>query len=116
MRRLLVPTLALGLLAPVSGCTWLANTFGGTPDAATQTAIVHGFLDACDVYKEALRDATTATNAGLLSDAQKAKIHSIRPGIEAICPPGGAMPTNATAALVSVVTGTAQIYSAIKGQ
>lgn len=110
--RLLIP---LALLLPIGGCTWLANTFGGTPDPATETAIVNGFLDACQLYGSALQDATVAANANLLSADTKAKIKAVRPGIESICPPAGTMPTNATAALVTVVEGTAQIVAAVKG-
>jgi hypothetical protein len=104
-----------GLLL-LGGCTWLANTFGGTPDQTTKTAIVEGFIDACDIYVAALKDATAAQTSHLLSDAVVVKIHAIRPGIEAICPPKGTMPENATGALVTVVQGTAQIVAAVKGQ
>ena len=102
----------LGVLCALSSCTWLANTFGGTPSASSQTAIVHGVLAACDAYyKGALKAAFVADDAGLLTPAIKADIHSTRAGVEAICPPGGTMPTNAVAALVTISEGAAKIYN-----
>lgn len=118
MRRI---ALAGMVLLPLGGCTFLANTFGGTPDQPTKTAIVETFIDACSLYAGALKDAATAANAGLLSDGQKAKIHAIRPPIEGtgpgtgVCPPNAPEPVNATAALVTVVQATASIKSAIAG-
>lgn len=109
--KLLAP-LALSILLGVGGCTWLANTFGPTPTPGTQTAIVNGVLAACDAYyKGALKAAFVADDAGLLTPAIKADIHSTRAGVEAICPPGGTMPTNAVAALVTIAEGSARIYN-----
>jgi len=80
-RLLLIAAIAL----PLSGCQWLASTFGGTPSASTQTAIAHGVLAACDAYyKGALKAAFVADDAGLLTPAIKADIHSTRAGVEAI--------------------------------
>lgn len=118
MRRILI---AAALLVPLSGCQTLASVFGGTPDQPTKTAIVESFIDACSLYAGALKDAAAAANAGLLSDAQKAKIHAIRPSIEGtgpgtgVCPPNAPQPVNATGALVTVVQATASIKSAIAG-
>jgi hypothetical protein len=116
LRLLVIPlALSLPLYLPLGGCTWLANTLGGTPDQSTKTAIVEGFIDACDIYAAALKDAAVAAQAHMLSDATIAKIKAVRPGVESICPPKGMMPENATGALVSVVQGTAQIVAAVKG-
>ena len=116
LRLLVIPLgLSLPLSLPLGGCTWLANTFAGTPDQSTKTAIVEGFIDACDIYAAALKDAAVAAQAHLLNDAAIARIKAIRPGVESICPPQGTMPENATGALVSVVQGTAQIVTAVKG-
>ena len=95
----------------VTGCTWLASTFGGSPDAQTQTTIVHGVLAACNTYKIALEAAIVVQNAHKFTDAQVAQIKAVRPGIESICPPNGAMPTNLTSALVIIAEGTATIVS-----
>ncbi len=111
----LLPMSMLFLLLPLGGCTWLANTFAPTPDQASKTAIVEGFIDACDIYAAALKDAAAANEAHLLNAATVARIKAIRPGVESICPPQGTMPENATAALVTVVQGTAQIVAAMKG-
>ena len=109
MRRLLI---VAALCVPLGACTTLANWFGGTPSASSQTAIVHGVLAACDAYyKGALKAAFVADDAGLLTPAIKADIHSTRAGVEAICPPGGTMPTNAVAALVTISEGAAKIYN-----
>jgi hypothetical protein len=109
MRRIL---LIAAIALPLGGCTWLANTFGGTPSAGTQTAIVHGFEAGCDAfYKGALKAAFVADDAHLLTDAVKADIHTVRLSVDAICPPGGTMPTNATSALLVVVEGSARIYT-----
>ena len=111
MRRLI---LAAALLIPLSGCQTIAGWLGGTPSASTQTAIVHGVLAGCDAfYKGALPAAFVADDAHLLTDAVKADIKSVRLGVDAICPPSGTMPTNATAALLTVVEGSAKIYSDI---
>lgn len=108
MKRFL---LIAALVLPLGACTTLANWFGGTPSASSQTAIVHGVLSACDAYyKGALKAAFVADDAGLLTPAIKADIHSTRAGVEGICPPKGVMPTNAVAALVTVVEGAATIY------
>ena len=115
MRALRLLAIPLALSLPLGGCTWLANTFARTPDQSTKTAIVEGFIDACDVYSAALKDAAVAAQAHLLNDATIAKIKAIRPGVESICPPQGNMPENVTGALVSVVQGTAQIVAAVKG-
>ncbi len=103
-----------GGLTGLTACTWLANTFGPTPSAQTQTDIVHGVLAACNTYKIALEAATVAQNAGKFSAQQVAEIHAVRPGIEGICPPKGAMPTNLTSALVIIAEGTATIVSDTK--
>jgi len=109
-RFLFIAALALS----VTGCTWLANTFGPTPSPQTQTVTVHVVLDACDAfYKGALKAAFVADDAGLLTPAIKADIHSVRLGVDAICPPGGTMPTNVTAAAVSIIEGGAKIYADI---
>lgn len=101
--------IAIVLLA-LSGCTWLANTFSSTPSPATQTVTVHVVLDACDVfYKGAMKAAFVADDAHLLTPAIKADIHSVRLGVDAICPPDGTMPTNLTAAAVSIIEGAAKI-------
>lgn len=106
--------LAAALCLPIAGCTWLANTFGGTPSAQTQTVTVHVVLDACDAfYKGALKAAFVADDAHLLTPAIKADIHSVRLGVDAICPPDGTMPTNLTAAAVSIIEGGAKIYADI---
>jgi hypothetical protein len=118
IRLLVIPlalSLPLALLLPLGGCTWLANTLGGTPDQSSKTAIVEGFIDACDIYAATLKDAAVAAQAHLLNEATIAKIKAARPGVESICPPQGTMPENATGALVSVVQGTAQIVAAVKG-
>jgi hypothetical protein len=111
MKRIFLP-LIVGFALTLGGCQWMAQTFGGTPSASTQTAIVNGVLAACDVYyKGALKAAFVADDAGLLTPAIKADIHSTRAGVESICPPKGVMPTNATAALVTIVQGSARIYN-----
>lgn len=108
MRKLI---LAAALLLPLGGCTWLANTFGGTDN---QTVTVHTVLAACDgFYKGALKAAFVADDAHLLTDAVKADIKSVRLGVDSICPPNGTMPTNLTAAVVSVVEGAAKVYTDI---
>lgn len=109
-KYLAIAIVALGL----SGCQWAANTFGGTPSAETQTVTVHVVLDACDAfYKGALKAAFVADDAGLLTPAIKADIHSVRLGVDSICPPNGSMPTNIPAALVTVIEGGAKIYADI---
>jgi hypothetical protein len=106
-RVALVATFALGL----GGCTWLANTLGGTPDASTQTAIVHSFTTACEAYAQALKAAAVARQAHALSDAQVATIDAVRPGANGLCQ--GPMPTNVASSAVIVVTATAQIIGAL---
>lgn len=107
MRRLFaVLAIAGSLLA--AGC----SIFQSTP---SQTQVVHGFIDACSVYASTLETATVAANAGAFTDAQKAKIHSIRQPIEAICPPKGTMPSGVVDGMVTVVTGTAAIVAIVKG-
>lgn len=111
MRRLL---LIVALCLPIGGCTWLAQTFGDSPSAQTQTDIVHGVLAACQTYKVALEAAIVVQQAGKFTPAQVADIHAARPGIESICPPNGEMPTNLTSALVTIAEGTATIVSDTK--
>lgn len=104
------PTLAIMLVLSVSGC----GLFGATPSHQTQTVTVHVVLDACDAfYKGALKAAFLADDAHLLTPAIKADIHSVRLGVDAICPPAGAMPTDLTSAAISVIEGGAKIYADI---
>lgn len=111
MRRIL---LIAAVALPLGGCQQLASWFGPTPSAQTQTVTVHVVLDACDgFYKGALKAAFVADDAHLLSDAVKADIKSVRLGVDAICPPDGTMPTNLTAAAVSIIEGGAKIYADI---
>lgn len=99
------------LLASLGGCTWLANTVGGTPDASTQTAIVHSFTAACEAYAQTLNAASVARAGHLLSDAAVAKIDAVRPGANGLCL--GPMPTNVAGSAVIVVTATATIVAAL---
>ena len=104
---------AVFLTASLSGCTWLANTFGSTPSAGTETAIVHSFVTACEAYTVALNAAAAARANHLLSDQQIATVEAVRPGANGLCL--GPMPTNVAASAVIVVTATAQIVGAIHG-
>lgn len=114
MRTVRVATASIAGLLLVSGCTWLATTFGGTPSAQTQTDIVNGVLAACETYKVALEAAIVVQDAGKFTTQQVADIKAARPGIESICPPGGTMPTNLTTALVVIAEGTAKIVTDTK--
>ena len=103
--------LAAALVAGLGGCTTLANIFGGTPDASTQTAIVHSFTTACTAYKVALDAAAVARAGHLLSDTAVAKIDAVRPGANGLCL--GPMPQNVAGSAVIVVTATATIVAAL---
>lgn len=108
MRRLAIMAGVLVALAiGPSGCTWLANTFGGTPDQATKTTIVTTFADACHTYATALRVAALALDAKLLNDAQIATVDKAQQVGDGACK--GPQPTNLTAAVVAVLTATADI-------
>lgn len=108
-RILLVAALAIGL----GGCANIDALFGG--NQSTKTITVNTVISACDAYQLALGDAALALKAHLLSDAVSAKIAAIRPTLNHICPPEGQMPNGPIEALVTVVTGTAQIIAAVKG-
>lgn len=108
MKRLI---LAAALTLSLGGCTWLASTFGGTPDPSTQTAIVHSFVTACDAYRTVLNAAASARAAHLLTPEQIATVEDVRPGANGLCL--GPMPTNVAGSAVIVVTATAQIVGAI---
>ena len=113
-RSLRAAALVAALTLALGSCTWLAGVLGGTPSAQTQTNIVHGVLAACQTYKLSLEAAIIVQNAHKFSDIQVAEIKAVRPGIEAICPPNGAMPTNLTSALVTIAEGTSVIVSNTK--
>jgi hypothetical protein len=101
--------LAAGLCLGLGGCATIAGWLGGTPQS--QTITVHSVLAACDgFYKGALKAAFVADDAGLVTPAVKADIHSIRLGVDSICPPAGTMPTNLAQALVTIVEGGAKVY------
>jgi hypothetical protein len=107
MRKLI---LAAALLVPLSGCQTVAGWLGGTPQS--QTVTVHSVLAACDgFYKGAMKAAFVADDAHILTPALKADIHSVRVGVDSICPPNGAMPSNLPQALVSIVEGAAKVYT-----
>lgn len=93
----------------LSGCATVAGWLGGTPQS--QTITVHTVLAACDgFYKGALKAAFAADDAHLLTPAVKADIHSVRLGVDSICPPNGAMPANLAQAVVTIVEGGAKVY------
>jgi hypothetical protein len=103
--------LLLILVAPITGCQWMATTFGDNPSAATETAIVHSFTTACSAYAQTLNAASVARAGHLLSDAAVAKIDAVRPGANGLCL--GPMPTNVAGSAVIVVTATATIVAAL---
>lgn len=103
--------LAAALTLSLGGCTWLANTFGSTPSAGTETAIVHSFTTACEAYTVALNAASSARANHLLSDKQVATVEAVRPAANGLCL--GPMPTNVAASAVIVVTATASIVGAL---
>lgn len=105
--------LAFVLLSGSSGCTWFANTFGGSADQATKTTIVEVFADACNTYATALRTAAKALDAKLLTDPQIASVDQAKGIGDGICK--GPQPTNLTAAVVSVLSATASITLASGG-
>jgi len=105
-RLLLVAAIAL----PLGGCSTVAGWLGGSADS--QTVTVHSVLAACDgFYKGAMKAAFVADDAHLLTPALKADIHSVRLGVDSICPPNGAMPSNLPQALVSIVEAAAKVYT-----
>ncbi len=107
MKRLLF---IAALLVPLSGCQTVAGWLGGSADS--QTVTVHSVLAACDgFYKGAMKAAFAADDAHLLTPAVKADIHSVRIGVDSICPPNGAMPTNLPQALVAIVEAAAKVYT-----
>jgi len=110
MKRFL---LIAALLVPLSGCQWLASTFGGTADQATKTTIVEVFADACHTYATTLRTAAAALDAKLLTDAQIADVDKAKTVGDGVCK--GPQPTNLTAAVVSVLSATASITLASGG-
>ncbi len=103
--RLLACAAALAL--SLSGCSWIASTFGDTPDQATKTTILEVFADACHAYATALRTAAAALNAGLLTDAQIAAIDKARAVGDGIC--NGPQPTNVSSAAVDVLSAASTI-------
>lgn len=104
--------LAAALLVPLSGCQTVAGWLGGSADS--QTVTVHSVLAACDgFYKGAMKAAFAADDAHLLTPAVKADIHTVRTGVDSICPPNGVMPTNLPQAIVSIVEGAAKVYTDI---
>lgn len=110
MKRYIPIAMALLML---SGCTWLANTFGGTPDANTKTTIVEVFSDSCHTYAAALNLAAQALTANLLTEAQIAQVNQAKAIADPICT--GPQPTNLAAAFVSVASATVSIGQATKG-
>lgn len=106
--------LTAALVSGLGGCTTLANVFGGTPSADTQTAIVHSFTTACEAYSVTLNAAAVARSNHLLTDSQIATVDAVRPAANGICL--GPMPTNVAASAVIVVTATAQIVATLGGK
>lgn len=117
MRKTTVLAAALSgflLLGGASGCSQIDAIFG-TGSQSTKTVTVQTVIDACDAYQAALTVAAVARQAKALSPVAVAKIDAIRPPLNHICPPEGQMPNGPIDALVTVVTGTAQIIAAAKG-
>ena len=105
--KFIIPLAAVLLLA---GCQTVAGWLGGSQQS--QTITVHTVLAACDgFYKGAMKAAFAADDAHLLTSAVKADIKSVRLGVDAVCPPNGAMPTNLPQALVSIIEAGAKVYT-----
>lgn len=107
MKRLI---LAAALCLPLMGCQTVAGWLGGSQQS--QTVTVHSVIAACDgFYKGAMKAAFAADDAKLLTLPIKADIKTLRGGVDSICPPNGAMPTNLPQALVSIVEAGAKVYT-----
>lgn len=101
---------ALVSMLAVTGCSTVAGWLGGS--AQSQTVTVHSVIAACDgFYKGAMKAAFAADDAHLLTPAVKADIHTVRTGVDSICPPNGAMPANLPQALVAIVEAAAKVYT-----
>lgn len=107
--------LAAALCVPLGGCSTVASWLGGSQQS--QTITVHTVLAACDgFYKGAMKAAFAADDAKLLTPAVKTDIHTVRLGVDTICPPNGAMPTNLPQALVTIVEAGAKVYTDVGAQ
>lgn len=107
MKKFLLASL---VILPISGCSWVASTFGDNPTQETKTTIVDVFHDSCETYVTALKVAASAEANGLLSADAVSKIDQAQVAGDKACK--GPMPTNLTSAVVSVLSAAASITSA----
>lgn len=106
MRRLI---LAAALVAGLGGC----QVFQAS-DSSTQEGTVKAFMAACVTYKNAFSAINIADQVHPLTPAQVTKINAIDVEVAKLCPPGGAMPSNALGGVVTILTSIDGLVAAAK--